>query len=157
MPHDHFSRLDSEDRSQPTSKYVTLEAEATLRFRLGWGDLIAVFTGSAVTLTPGGYDVFEETIRVIVKPPFVWRGRLGYTFVLGPLDTVAVGPVLEIVGIPGRDTYVLRGGVVARVWLTDDIEAVATFVPVITSPDSIGLDGADFAQLGIRWRWAMGI
>jgi hypothetical protein len=157
VPHDHFSRLDSEDRSQPTSRYVTLEAEATLRFRVGWGDLVAVLTGSAVTLTPAGYDVFEETLRVITKPPFIWRGRFAYAFVLGPLDAVSVGPVIEVVGLPRRDALVLRGGVSAHVWLTDDMEAIATFVPVITSPDSIGLDGADFAQLGIRWRWATGM
>lgn len=155
-PRDSYGRLELEDRTGPSAKYVTLEVEATADLPLGPGEVLAVLSGSLVEGVPEGYWVFEETIRVVLAPPFVWRARFGYTFALGPGGAVRFTPVVEYVRMPGRQEEVWRGGLVTRVRLSEALEVNATFVPVIGSPDRIGINGADFAQLGVRWRWATG-
>lgn len=155
-PRESYSRLDLEDRTGPSARYITLEAEATASLPLGPGAVTAVLAGSAVQGVPAGYYVFEETIRVILAPPWVWRARLGYAFKLGPEDAISFSPVVEYVRMPGRKEEVLRAGLVTSARLSEALEVQATFVPVVGSGDTIGLVGADFAQLGVRWRWATG-
>lgn len=153
-PRESYGRLDVEDRSGPSAKYVTLEVEGTSEIPMGPGELQAVFSGSLVKGVPDGYYVFEETIRVVLNPPLVWRFRVGYIFAFGPRAAISFGPVLEYVHIPGRSEEVLRGGFITRARLSEALEVNATFIPIIASPDTIGIQGADFAQLGVRWRWA---
>lgn len=153
-PRESYGRLDIEDRSGPSAKYVTLEVEATSEIPLGPGELQAVFSGSLVEGVPDGYWVFEETIRVVLAPPLVWRARLGYLFRFGPRSAITFGPILEYVRMPGRGEEVWRGGLVTRARLSEALEVNATFIPVLGSNDRIGIQGADFAQLGVRWRWA---
>jgi hypothetical protein len=62
--------------------------------------------------------------------------------------------VVDVLRIVERSATAVRAGIIGRLTLYDDLEARVSIVPVITSPDSLGLSGADFAQLGIRWRWA---
>jgi hypothetical protein len=52
--------------------------------------------------------------------------------------------------------YVGRAGPVLGVAITRHLDARATVLLVVASRDRIGLDGADFAQLGLRYRWASG-
>src|SRR5438067_6100184 len=100
QPRENYSRLDLEDLTGPRSRYVTLEAEATATLPIGPGRLLLVAAGSAVELVPEGYYVFEETIRVIAKPPFIWRTRFGYGINCGPQEAVTLTPVVELVGVP---------------------------------------------------------
>ena len=65
-------------------------------------------------------------------------------------------PTGDLIGLPGRDEFVVRAGVVASVAIDAHLEAQASLVPVIVSPDTLGLAGADFGQLGVRFRWATG-
>ena len=62
----------------------------------------------------------------------------------------------EVIGVPGRDAVVVRGGLVALVRINAELDVLAQLLPVIASPDDIGLHGAEFNQLGVRWRWATG-
>jgi hypothetical protein len=54
----------------------------------------------------------------------------------------------------GRDAFVVRGGVLTSLSISARLEAQASFIPVLLSPDSLGLEGSDFGQLGIVYRWA---
>ena len=36
------------------------------------------------------------------------------------------------------------------------LEAQASLIPVLVSPDRLGLVGGDFGQLGVRYTWASG-
>jgi len=67
-----------------------------------------------------------------------------------------VGVVGEVLYLPGRDDVVLRAGVIASFAIDDHLEALGLLVVPVLSPDSIGIAGGDFAELGIRYRWATG-
>jgi hypothetical protein len=135
---------------------LTWEAELTTNVPLGPGLLLLEAAGSFVTGVPDGYYAYEETLRVVVEPPWVWRTRVGYTLALDKDRTIVLGPVAEVVGIPKRGTRVYRAGALARVFLSPSLEARGTFVPAILTPDPLGARGGDAFLLGIRWRWASG-
>lgn len=155
-PQESYTQLDSEERIGPKSRYASLEAEATTNVRIGPGDVIVLGTVHHLLGVNDGYYVFDETMRVVAKPPWVWRARVGYALPLTQDRLFRIAPVAEVIGIPGRDAFVGRGGIVASATFSDFLDVVATFVPVIFSPDKLGLAGADFAQIGLRYRWASG-
>lgn len=159
-PQADYERDDIELREGPRSSYLTWEIEATSSIpigrsgRFGAGNLFAEVGLAAVTGVKDGWWVYEETIRAVIKPPWVWRAMIGY--LLRPLDSGAlrVGPVVQAVGIPGRDIVVWRAGVLARMRLAYNLELRGNFVPVASSRDHLGFAGADAFQLGIRYLWA---
>ncbi len=156
LPERSYSVEDIELRIGPPSRFLTWEAELTTNVPLGLGALLLELAGSYVSGVDDGYYVYEETIRVVVDPPWVWRTRVGYTFPLDRDRTMVLGPVLEAVGIPKRDTVVYRAGALARVFLSPSLEARGTFVPAVFTPDPLGARGGDAFLLGIRYRWATG-
>jgi hypothetical protein len=153
-PREHYTREQVELREGSRARYTALEAELTVTPRLGPGELSTELSATAIVGVPEDRFVFEETLRVVVDPPLAWRARVGFLFFAMEEDQLRVGPVVDFVWLPGRDALVLRAGLLARLALYDDLEARANLVPVIAGPDSLGLSGADFAQLGVRWRWA---
>ncbi len=155
-PLESYSVEDIELRTGPDSEFLTWEAELSLNLPLGPGFVLVEGTGSYVTGVPDGYYVYEETLRVVVDPPWVWRTRLGYTYALDDDRTIVVGPVFEVLGIPNRGTHVYRAGGLARVSLSPALEARGTFVPAIVTPDALGARGGDTFLVGIRYRWATG-
>jgi hypothetical protein len=156
LPDDSYTVEDIELRRGPRSKFLTWEAELTTHLPLGPGNVLLELAGSRVTGVPDGYFVYEETLHVVVDPPWVWRTRLGYMLPLDRDRTIVVGPAAEVVGIPKRDTLVLRAGAIARIFLSPALEARGTFLPAIASPDPLGARGGDAFLLGIRYRWATG-
>jgi hypothetical protein len=156
MPEESYSVEDIELREAARSRFLTWEAELTTNVPLGRGVLIAESSFSLVTGVPDPYYVYEETLRVVVDPPYVWRARVGYTFAVDPERTVVIGPVLEFVGIPKRDVVVYRAGALARIFLSPSLEARGTFVPAVYTPDPLGARGGDAFLLSIRYRWATG-
>jgi hypothetical protein len=99
--------------------------------------------------------VFEETLRVVVDPPLVWRGRAGYLFRFGSHDQHSMGPVVDVLHVPARDDAVtLRAGPVLRLTLSRHFDVRGSFVATVSSPDRLGLVGGDFTELGVRWRTA---
>jgi hypothetical protein len=155
-PDTSYTVEDIELREGPRSEFATWEAELTLSLPIGPGFVLVEAAGSYVAGVSDGYYVYEETLRVVVDPPWTWRTRLGYTLALDADQTIVVGPVLEVAGVPGRGTHVYRAGGLARVALAHDLEARGTFVPAIVTPDPLGARGADTFLLGIRYRWATG-
>ena len=156
VPSVSYTRVEIEDQAGDVSHYLSVEAELSFSLRAGPGIISAEAAATAVLLVPGNYYVFEETLRTVVAPPWVWRARVGYLFVFGPERRIRVGPVVEVVGVPGREYLSLRAGLTARMPLWDTIEVRATLVPPILSRDELGAHGGDSFLLGIRWRWATG-
>lgn len=156
VPEASYSVEDIERRQGPPSRFLTWEAELSSSVPLGPGALLAEGSFSLVTGVAEGHYVYEETLRVVVDPPVVWRARAGYTFALDPGRTVVIGPVLELVGVPKREVLVYRAGALARVFLSPSFEARGTFVPAVYAPDPLGARGGDAFLLGIRYRWASG-
>jgi hypothetical protein len=156
-PQDSFSRLDLDIRGgNPKAQYLALEAELTGTIPLFYGSLFAVLSGYRTEFVEEGFYLFEESLRSVMKPPYIWRGRLGYLLSFGIDGSIRVGPAAEVIGLPGRDEFVIRGGVLGSVLINAHLEAQASFIPVLVSPDTLGLAGGDFGQLGIRFSWATG-
>jgi hypothetical protein len=155
-PEESYSVEDIELRQGPKSQFLTWETEVTLNLPIGPGYVLVEAAGSFVTGVPDGYFVYEETLRVVVDPPWVYRARLGYTLALDRAAAVVVGPIVELVGVPDRDAHVWRAGGLVRVSIASDLEARGTFVPAIVTPDPLGAHGGDTFLLGVRYRWATG-
>lgn len=138
----------------PTARYLTYETELLPEVRIGRGHAIGALTAISIRGIDPGYHVYDENLRVIVAGPMYLRARAGYLFHLNRAGTARVGPALEVIDVPGRDLVVVRSGLIGLFRLNADVDVVAQLLPAILSRDLIGLHGADFNQLGIRWRRA---
>jgi hypothetical protein len=154
-PRPSYDRLDFDHTDNPKSRILTWEAELNIGVPLGPGELIGLASASIVTGVPENKYVFEETLHVIVVPPYVWRGRIGYVFRFGPRGQYSLGPVFDVLHVPRRDdSRTLRAGPVMRIQLSRHFDVRGSFVTTIASPDRLGLVGGDFTELGVRYRWA---
>jgi hypothetical protein len=155
-PQAHYSTIDLNDTAGPQSRYVTLEVNVSGGIPVGPGSILIDLTASAVQGVTKGDYVYEETLRVITKPPAIYRARTGYAVRLGAEGAARLGVVGEVLDLPGRDALVYRAGLVASFAIDDHLEAVGLLVIPVASPDSIGIAGGDFGELGLRYRWASG-
>jgi len=152
---DHYSRLDLEDKLGAPSRTLTYEAELDLTFDLGPGKLLLRGSGSYVTGVPQGQEAFEETLHIIVDPPLVWRARAAYVFTFGSRNQHSIGPAVDFLDVPKRDdSKTIRVGPLLRLALSRRVDVRGSFVFTVVSPDRIGLEGGDFTELGVRYRWA---
>ncbi len=150
-----YTRLQLETNYGSAAMATTYEGEVDLSIPLGPGDVIGRGSISYVTGVPSGDELFEETLHVIVKPPWVWRGRFGYAFRFGAYRQHSIGLVGEFLDVPMRDDSItFRAGPLIRFVLSRRVELRGSFVVPFISPDTIGLVGGDFAELGVRYRWA---
>jgi hypothetical protein len=150
---EEYERSDIGLLEGPVGDYLAYEAEAAGTLPLGPGSAFAVATGMYLGLVPPGKYVYEDSLKVVAAPPWLWRGRIGYLLALGLNGAIRVGAAGELIGLPGRDAFVIRAGVVASVLISSELEAQASLLPVLASPDSLGLAGSDFGTLGVRYRW----
>jgi hypothetical protein len=155
-PQDHYSRLAIEDRTLARSTYTALEAEVSGGVPVGPGSILFVGTVNRMSGVPAGTYAYDENLRVIVGPPNLWRGRLGYAVRLGAEGKVSVGLVAEVISTTGREET-FRAGIIASAVLSNHLEVLGSFVPPLRGPDTLGIAGGDFGQLGLRYRWATGI
>jgi hypothetical protein len=155
-PQASYSTVDLDTVTGRKSRYVTLEAELSGAIPAGPGGILFVLTASSVQGVPAGEFVYEETLRVITSPPAIYRARTGYAMRLGREGAAKVGVVGEVLELPDRHAQVWRAGVVASFAIDDHLEALALLVLPVASPDSIGIAGGDFGELGLRYRWATG-
>jgi hypothetical protein len=156
VPSEDYTGTDIDLREGPRADYLAYEAEATATAPLFSGSIFGVLTGYRVTRVPDGYYVYEESLRVVMKPPYVWRARLGYLLAFSRNGAIRVGAAGEVIGMPGRDELVVRAGLLGSVSISAQLEAQVSLIPVLVSPDSLGLAGGDFGQLGIRYSFATG-
>lgn len=155
-PRSHYTRSDIDVLKGPRAEYQTFEGELNATMPLLSGSAFGSILAQRIQLVPEGYLLFEESLRVIAKPPWVFRARVGYLLAMGHASAIRVGVASDVIALPGRDELVIRGGLLGSVLVSADLEAQASFIPVLLSPDSLGLSGGDFGQLGVRFRWATG-
>lgn len=154
-PQASYSRLDLDSTLREPARYWTFEAELTSTIPVGPGDILAMGSVSWVRGVPAGSYVFEETLRVVVDPPWVWRLRGGYVFRFGARQKHSVGPVIDVLAIPKRDdSRTVRVGPVLTLQLSRHFDVRGSFVMTVWSPDQLGLVGSDFTELGVRYRVA---
>jgi hypothetical protein len=154
-PQRSYNRLDLDSTVGDPARLFTWEAEVETSLPVGPGDVVGLGSVSYVTNVPSGQLAFEESLRVIVAPPLVWRGRAGYLVRFGSAGQHSIGVVADVLDVPKRDdSMTVRVGPVVRIVLSRRVEVRGSFVPTIVSPDHIGLVGGDFTELGFRYRWA---
>jgi hypothetical protein len=151
---DSFSREDIQSVAGPKAKYLALEAEAIGTLPIPAGSLFLALTGYRTMLVPDGYYMFEENLHAVMKPPYVWRTRLGYLAAFGRDAAIRVGPAVDLIGLPGRNKFVVRGGLLGTVSVNAHLAAQLSLIPVIASPDTLGVAGGDFGYLGVSLFWA---
>ncbi len=153
---DGYSLLDF-NVATGNATYIAYETELRSVFRVGPGDVGLLASVTQITGTPEGSSVFDDTLHVVARPPAVWRARAGYSFfIASQIGRFSITPVVDVLGNPSRDAVMLRVGLLATYLINKNLEVRGSFVPVILSPDSIGLIGGDFGELGLRYRWATG-
>lgn len=155
-PQAHYDTVNLDTTTGSISRYVTLEAELSGGIPAGPGSILLVLTASSVQGVPEGHFVYEETLRVITSPPAIYRARTGYALRLGSEGAARVGVVGEVLDLPDRHDFVVRVGMIASFAIDDHLEALGLLVIPVASPDSIGIAGGDFGELGLRYRWATG-
>ncbi|HEY1954233.1 MAG TPA: hypothetical protein VGH28_01435 [Polyangiaceae bacterium] len=155
-PKASYDLLDLAENTGRPANYVGLEAEASAAIPAGPGNILALFTASSVQLVPAGAYVYDETLRVVISPPPVYRGRLGYSLIVGKEGIARIGLVGEVIEIPDRAAQVYRAGFIGSFDIDDHLQLIATVLVPVYGPDSLGLLGADYTELGIRYRWASG-
>lgn len=150
-----YQRIDLERDVSKLARTVTWETELDLSLTLGPGALLLRGSASYVTGVPDGKDAFEETLHIIVTPPFVWRTRVAYVFLFGSHNQHSIGPAVDILDVPKRDdSLTVRVGPILRMQLSRRVDVRGSFIATVISPDRIGLRGGDFTELGLRYRWA---
>lgn len=155
-PQYRFTREDIEDTSEERSTYLSWEAELTGGLPLWIGSLQTELGITAITGVPDEFFVYEETLRVVAKAPWVWRALFGYGIAFLKQSALRVALVAQLVGIPGRDEILIRAGLTARFRLSYNLELRGTFLPAVRSRDDLGLAGGDTYQIGLRYLWAYG-
>lgn len=154
-PQSAYNRVDVDTSGGPQAQVITYEVEADSRIPIGPGDLVLRGSVSYIDGVPKGQYAFEETLRVVVAPPLVWRGRGGYALRFGVYQQHSVGILVDVLDVPKRDDSVtVRVGPVVRFVLSRRVEIRGMFVMTAVSPDRLGLEGSDFTELGVRYRWA---
>ncbi len=153
-PKDSYTRHDAELNIGQSAHDAALDADLSLRLTVPFGKLALAGNWSYVVAVPDGYYLFEESVRAIIDPPHVLRGRAAYELEVGNDGFVYIGPLVDALYNPGRNAVFLRVGPTARVALSPRLEAFGTLTFLVTSPDELGLLGGDATQIGLRFRWA---
>ena len=154
-PATEYDRISLEVETTSPAHILTYEAELDSSIPVGPGNIVVRGSLSYVTNVPDGKYVFEETLHIIMNPPWVWRVRGGYMFRLGKYSQHSIGVVADFLDVPNRDeSKTVRVGPILRWVLSRRVEVRGSFVLTVLSPDRIGLAGGDFTELGVRYRWA---
>lgn len=155
-PQDSYQREELETERTAPQRYIAGEGELTTSWPMPGGSMFLVGTGYVLGAVESPYYIFEEALKVVAAPPFMWRGRLGYLGHIGWLGTMKLGGAAEVIHLVAREAAVVRAGPLVSVALTHHLEASAGIMIVAYSPDDLGIVGADLGQLGVRYRWATG-
>lgn len=154
-PQDSYDRIEFERVVADRARTLTWETELDLSADIGPGRLLLRGSLSYVTGVPKDKYVFEETLHVIVAPPWVWRTRLAYGYTFGSHNQHSIGLAVDLLDVPKRDdSRTVRVGPLLSMKLSRRVEVRGSFVFSVISPDRIGLKGGDSTELGLRYRWA---
>jgi hypothetical protein len=137
------------------ASYLAWSAELELDIPVGFGKIHAETEAIRVARAEPERATYLESLPAVIHGQWAVRQQLGYAFPVPPVDGLNLGIVGEAIWIPERDdTVIWRGGATIRWWLYDSLQLRMTFIPVIASPDRLGLKGGDFGEIGIRHYWA---
>jgi hypothetical protein len=149
----HFDEVEAESRRGERARYLAFDAAAKLEPMFGPGMLRLEVTATAIATQKSSQLVYEPSSRAIVAPPLVWTADAGYLLAVTSDASGRVGPVGELVGIPGRDAYLARAGLMLRWSVSDTLEVRGEWLVVFASPDDLGQHGGRPLEIAVRWRF----
>jgi hypothetical protein len=156
VPQYAYDSHDLDHQTPPRGHYQSFDSSVNVDVPALHGS-VGMFAGADVVFgVPTGYYVFEDALRVAMKPPVVWHARLSYLAILGKDENLAVGGMFQLVGNPNRNMLVFRTGPAVSIALTDHLHAVLAASFAVLSRDSLGIAGDDLGQIALRYRWAGG-
>jgi hypothetical protein len=147
--------IDDFTAAQPHAAYTTLEAELSGGVPLPGGFGLWDFEGYRIEGAPASVDLYEEWMKVVVRPPWVGAARAGYLLALGSDGWLKLGALADFTATSGRDTLVRVGPLVAA-RLTDHLDLVVLAAAAVRTPDALGLIGGMYGTVRLRWIWASG-
>jgi hypothetical protein len=153
---DRYEAADVSEPHGPRARYLSLETELTGVLPAFAGYIFPVVTIYRIVDAPEDRYLFDESLRGVLKPPWIMGLRLGYVKNFGEGDFLKLGVLSELVVLPGRSNDIVRLGPAATVKLTDHLDAQGTITFVVASPDSLGIWSGPFGVLGVVYRWATG-
>ncbi len=135
------------------SAYTAVDFELDLAAPVAHGGAFLGFHPVLIDVPRDSY-VYEEVLRVVMRPPFAMGLRGGYVYGFGESQDVQLGALAEYVFVPGRPRGVTRGGPLFHATLSKHLEGFAAFSFVLDSPDALGVVDGTYAFLGLLHRWA---
>lgn len=138
------------------ARYATLEAELVTALPIPTGYVVFSVAAYDAFDAPREKYLYEESLRGVMRPPYIAGGRLAYVMGFGRADFVKIGLLGEAVLLVGREATIWRVGPVAEITLTDHLDAQAALTGVVSSPDALGTWDGPFGVLGLVYRWASG-
>jgi hypothetical protein len=121
-PKESYVAEDVSRPAGPLARYPSLETELSGIFPAFAGYLFPVVTIYRIVDTPADMYVFDESLRGVLKPPWIIGLRLGYVKNFGHDDFIKAGVLSELVLLPGRTGSIVRLGPAALVTLTDHLD-----------------------------------
>lgn len=152
----HYEASDVDHTTGDRARYRTYETELSGVLPAPWGYFVWGVVGETVFGVPRGQLVYEEGIRVVMRPPFALDLRFGYVASVGKDGVAKIGFLTETIVMPNRDGPVERVGPVVTLAITDHLEGLGVFTTVVRGPDSLGLLHSPYGILGVRYRFASG-
>jgi hypothetical protein len=155
-----YDRDEVELREGPRAQYWALESRIKLEIPAGPGKIRSELGGVAILGVEEDRHVFyqglnaHDALDAVVDPPFAALFRLGYQKVFGEKLPTKLALVGDALLLPGRGEVIWRAGLLLRMELSYRFELRANFVLAVDSPDELGLDAAEFADIALRWEWA---
>lgn len=155
-PQSSYTRIDADYENTVRSRYMSAEAEMAGSIAVPGGRVFGAAALYVIFNEPEGYYLYEEVAKVIMAPPYLFRVRAGYISQPTWEGTIKVGLAGEVLGDPTRGVFHVRVGPALSVALTHHLDVTGTVAVTVSSPDSIGLLGADLGSFALRYKWATG-
>lgn len=102
---------------------------------------------------PDGEAVYEELLRVVVFPPWVVAGRLGYAYQFAN-KRAAIGVLAEALWPGKRDDYVARIGPMFSWAFSKHLDVNVNVTTVVHSPDDLNVYENLWGAIRARYRTA---
>ncbi len=156
VPAARFTEDTVMDAPGESARYWAWEAEAVVTAPLPYAAVIANLIAVGTIDVPDGFDLYDESYRVVVRTPVFFVLRMGAVARLLNEGALKIGAIAEHVFETGRAPPVWRVGPAVSLQLTDHLEANAALTLNVAGPDDLGLALGSYGVAGVRYRWATG-
>ncbi|MDB4993061.1 MAG: hypothetical protein JWM74_493 [Myxococcaceae bacterium] len=137
-------------------RYTTIEGNISGVVPLPHSYLVASVDAYYLPDVPNGLDMYEESLRVVARAPWVIGNRVAYAVKLGKNGFIKAGVLGELVLVPKREAVTWRVGPAAIVNITDHLDGLIALSLPVSSTDHLGIFEGSFGVLGVSYAWATG-